>query len=153
MQSCTAKLKEITLEMGTVKTTYLRMRRQWNQETRVTKLCHEELLNKTAPAVISGFPISLHNFPTALGPQDRNYDYHLFIDDVNTTIQKLNGMRVNLHNDGPKHLPKLTTLSNTKLLIQNESVPKLLRELWSLALMPSNNPSKTLYSHIAETLS
>ena len=61
-------------------------------------------------------------------------------------------MRVNLHNDGPKHLPKLTTLSNTKLLIQNESVPRLLRELRSIIFMSSDNPSKTLFPYCRDDL-
>lgn len=102
--------------------------------------------------VIGGFPIPLHNFPTALGPQDCDYNYHPFIDDGNTTIQKLNGMRVNLYDDGPKHLPKLTTLLHMKLLIQNESVPRLLRQIRSLALLPSDNQSIILFPYFRDTL-
>ena len=118
------------------------------------RLCHKDVLRKTAPTVIGGFPIPQHNFPTPLGPQDRDYDYHPFIDEVNTTIRKLNGLRVNLYDVGvgPRGQPELTTLSTMKLLIQNESLPKLLRQLRSVALLPSDNPSETLYPYCRDTL-
>ena len=58
----------------------------------------------STPTVIGGFPIPHHNFPIPLGPQDCDYNYHPFIDDVNTTIRKHNGLCVNLYDDGPKNI-------------------------------------------------
>ena len=54
------------------------------------RLCHKELFRKRASTVIGGFPIPQHNFATPLSPQDRDHNYHPFIDNVNTTVRKLN---------------------------------------------------------------
>ena len=105
-----------------------------------------------SPMVIGGFPVPHHNFPTPMSPQDRDYDYHPFVDDLNSMIRKLNGLRVNLYDAGPKSNPELTTLSTMKLLIQNESLPQLSQQLRSLALMPSDNPYETLYPSCRDTL-
>ena len=106
---------------------------------------HKEMLSKTSSTNISGFPIPNHNFPTPLGPHDRDYDYHQFIDELNITIGKLNSLRVNLFDDLNEELPEITTLSAMKLLIQNESIPRFLRELRGVALLQSDNPNETLY--------
>lgn len=113
---------------------------------------HKEMLSKTSSTNISGFPIPNHNFPTPLGPHDQDYDYHQFIDELNITIGKLNSLRVNLFDDLNEELPEITTLSAMKLLIQNESIPRFLRELRGVALLQSDNPDETLYPDCRDNL-
>ena len=90
---------------------------------------HKEMLRKTSSTNISGFPIPTHNFPTPLEPHEQDYDNHQFIDKLNQTIMTLNSLRVNLFDDLNEELPEITVLSNLKLLIQNEAIPRFLGEL------------------------
>ena len=83
--------------------------------------------------------IPIHKFPTHLGPHKPDYNYHQFIDKLNLTIWKLDSLRVNLFDDLNKELPEIIMLSNLKLLIKNEAIPRFLRELKGVALLQSDN--------------
>ena len=113
---------------------------------------HNEMLRKTSSTNVSGFPIPTHNFPTPLEPHERDYDDHQFIDTLNRTIATLNCIRVNLFDDMNDELPDIHALSNLKLLIQNEAMPKFLRELRGVALFQSDIRDQTLYPDTRDKL-
>ena len=105
----------------------------------------QHVLRSTAIAEIGGFPIPEHNFPTAFMPQERDYDLHPIVQEVNLAIRKLNMYRNHMFDDCGKHLPERQVLSRMKMFIENETLPVLTRNLKHEYLEPSDNPNETLY--------
>ena len=112
----------------------------------------QNIVRTAASAEIGGFPIPEHNFPTPLGPQERDYDRHPLIHEVNLAIRKLNMYRTHMFDDCGQHLPERQVLSRMKMFIENETLPVLTRNLKHEYLETSDNPNETLYPGSRDTL-
>ena len=122
------------------------------QNTTQCSWLRQDVNRNTASAVIGGFPIPEHNFPTPFDPQERDGDSHPLIEEVNLAIRKLNGYRVNMFDPCGKNLPDRKVLSRMKMLIENETLPILTKHLKHEYIQQSDNPNETLYPNSRDTL-